>query len=115
MGQLTLEAHAGGGVYLTPSANQTLVWWWNRRQQTIKPTVGGLTMTLQSSGAYPCMPEGGPAFVLVNPEDSSFSWTLRDLVSSFTMTVGIGECAEVYRVHNGSGGRKWWATLWPLI
>lgn len=115
MGQQTLTQFAGGAIYMTPGSNQTIVWWIDRKVQTIKPTAGSLLMTLQNVNQFPAMPEGDDVLILINPKDSSFAWNLRDLTNTFNIQVGIGQAASVARVGDGAGGRKWWPTLWNVL
>ncbi len=115
MGQQTLEMWAGGAVLLTPAANTTLVWWWDRRVQTIRASAPSLIMTLQSPNAY-TMPFGDDLLVVVNPKDATNAFSLRTLQgSTWTITVGIGQAAHVARVRSSGSGAQWWPMLANIL
>jgi len=97
MGQITLDQYLGGAVHLTPSVNTSIVWWHNRRVQSIVAQNAGLTMTIQPANAYPNMP-WGIAFYIFNPKGSTHTFTLRDTPGLWSVNMIAGRCLIVSRV-----------------
>lgn len=120
MGQQTLALFGGGAVLLTPSSNTTLVWWLDRRVQTIRASAPSLVMTMQPAADAPNLPWGVGVIVL-NPSDSGQSFTLRNTPtdsSAWSFTMAPGKATLVTRVKNGGTAQsptpQWWPTLWNI-
>lgn len=106
MGQVTLDQFLGGSVHLTPSVNTQIVWWTNRRVQSIVAQGAGLTMTVQPAEAYPNMPWGASMYIL-NPKGSTFSFTLRDTPGLWSVNMIAGRCIIVSRIKFAGSGVVW--------
>lgn len=111
---ISLAHWAGGSVFISISADVTLRWWNNRRVQTVKPTVGSLTVTMQPANEYPNLPWGGPALIVINPADSSFSFTFRDTPATWSFTVPASRGVFVHRVKDANGLPTWWPMMRTL-
>lgn len=114
MGQTTLDLWGGGATVLTPAVNTILVWWWDRRIQTISASVGGLTMTVLPATLIANMPWGANVLIVVNPKTATQTFTLRDTPGTWSFTMGIGKACFVSRVKN-AGTAQWWPALMTIL
>lgn len=92
----------GGGRYLEFSSDISISLG-EGRAQTLKPTLGGLSVLLPAAGGAP---KGGPYFFIRN--DGGVAFTLKDSAGGAVATINAADQVEVWLGENVSGSRIWY-------